>query len=764
MLLLSGAVASAQQLTPDKIKETITQLTLEEKVKLVVGAGMRMPGMGGTGVGVTQDKVPGAAGSSQPIDRLGLPKVVMADGPAGVRISPKRDGEERTYYATGFPVATLLASSFNTPLMEKVGEAYGNEVKEYGVDFLLAPALNIHRNPLGGRNFEYYSEDPLVSGKMAAAFVRGLQSQGVGASVKHFAANNQETNRSKINTIVSERALREIYLKGFEITVKESNPWTVMSSYNKINDVYTSESPQLLTTILRDEWGFQGFVMSDWFGGENAALQMAAGNDLLMPGTPKLEQDILAAVKEGKLSEKVLDKNIEAILKVYAKTPTFLNYTPSNSPDLEGHKTVARDAAAEGMVLLKNNANTLPLAKSIGPAALLGIGSYQLIAGGTGSGDVNKAYVVSIEEGFRKKGLALSAPLTQRYQKYLETEKAKNPPKKFFFEPDKIIPEMTWTEAQLDSLADVCSVGIITLTRTSGEFADRKLEGDFNLSQVERFLIEKSASAFHKKGKRLVVLLNIGGAIETASWKELPDAILIIWQPGQEGGHAVADVVSGEKNPSGKLTMTFPVKYEDVSSSTNFPGKELEANTNQGPFAIFQGVKSEVVYEEDIYVGYRYYDTFSKAVSYPFGFGLSYTTFAFSNLKVSAASNGDVKVSCAIKNTGKVSGKEVAQVYVSSPAGKLAKPAKELKAFAKTNLLKPGESQTLEFTLRPSDLASFDSSTSSWIMEKGAYSIQVGSSSAGLGLKGSTAFEQTKTVSTTNKVLVPTREINTLKK
>lgn len=758
--------AAAQQNVSIDVKKIISELTLEEKVKLLTGAGMKMPGeTAGAIVGETEDKVPGAAGTSQEIKRFSLPKIVMADGPAGVRISPVRKSDPgKKFYATGFPVATMFASSFNTPLMERAGSAFGDEAKEYGVDILLSPALNIHRNPLGGRNFEYYSEDPRVSGKMAAAFVRGVQSQGVGATIKHYAANNQETNRNKINTIVSQRALREIYLKGFEIAVKESDPWAVMSSYNKINGTYASESSGLLTTILREEWGFKGFVMTDWFGGENAPKQMMAGNDLLMPGRPDQEASILEAIRNGMLSENTIDRNLNHILTVYARTPSIAAYKPGNKPDLEKHKALAHEAAVEGMVLLKNSPGVLPLSRAgnSAPVALLGIGSYETIAGGTGSGDVNKAYVVSIYEGLAKKEFLLSDALTAKYRNYIGNEKRKIPAKKFFFEPDVIIPELSWNSKQLDSLADVSAAAIFTLTRTSGEFVDRA-QTDFELSETEKQIIVQASDAFHKKGKRMIVLLNIGGVIETASWKQHPDAILIVWQPGQEGGHAVADIISGSATPSGKLPMTFPVRYQDTPSAGNFPGKELEPNPSPGAFS-FTGVKSEVVYEEDIFVGYRYFDSFNKEVSYPFGSGLSYTNFDYNDLTVSQQPDGNMKVTCVVKNIGEVAGKEVAQFYVSAPKGDLIKPSKELKAFVKTPLLKPGESTVIEVLLTPADFVSFDEKRSAWISDKGEYAILCGRSINDLPLEKKIVFQEEKVILKVNDVLKPERKINTLQK
>lgn len=760
MLLFSQSLFAQKAISA---ADLVKQLTLEEKIRLVVGTGMDIPVLSGMNptVGETDDKVPGAAGSSYSIERLKIPKIVFADGPAGVRINPiRKNSPAKKFYATAFPVGSMLASSFNTDLVQIVGTAFGNECKEYGVDILLAPALNIQRNPLGGRNFEYYSEDPIVSGKMAAAFTNGVQSQGIGVSIKHFAGNNQETNRSQVNTIVSERAMREIYLKGFEIAVKESNPWTVMSSYNKINDVYTSERFDLLTTILRDEWGFKGFVMTDWFGGRNPLEQMKAGNDLLMPGTNEQQNYILTSIQNGTLSMETLNKNVARILDVYMKTPSYYSYEASGSPLLNLHKEIAHQAACEGMVLLKNEKQTLPLQTSQTEIALFGVGSYQTIAGGTGSGDVNKAYMVSIAEGLEKAGFALNADVLKTSKDYIAKQKSKQKPKQMFFLPDVVFDEIEWTDQQLKAIAAKSSMGIFTLSRTSGEFFDRKEDNDFKLKASEIQFIKRLCVVFHAMKKPVVVLLNIGGVVETASWKALPDAILLVWQPGQEGGYAVADILAGKVNPSGKLPMTFPVRYADAYSSNNFPGKQLDTTTVTN---ILMGAPAEVVYEEDIFVGYRYFDTYRIVPSYPFGFGLSYTNFEFSGLEMDELGDGSVKVKCSVKNLGKLAGREVVQVYLSAPDGKLKKPSKELKAFAKTVLLDPQEKQEIEFVISPYQMSSYDTETSSWICEKGTYTLSIGSSSLDLPLSKTFKKSANETLLRTNKALTPTRNINILK-
>ncbi len=720
----------AQKLTKDNIDEIVKALSLEEKAKILVGSRNEMFG-GGAAIGATQALVPGAAGTTQGIERLGITRTVLSDGPAGLRISPTRPNDTNTYYATGFPVGTCLASSWNTELVTNVGKAIGNEVLEYGVDVLLAPGMNIHRNPLCGRNFEYYSEDPVVAGKIAAAYVNGIQSNGVGTSIKHFAANSQETNRTGNDARVSQRALREIYLKGFEIAVKESNPWTVMSSYNKLNGSFTQESYDLLTTILRDEWGFKGIVMTDWIGQRNTAAQVHAGNDLMQPGQPVQSEEIVSKVKSGELKEADVDACVKRMLEFIVKTPRFSGYKYSNKPDLKGHAAITRQSATEGMVLLKNENGALPIASGIKNIALFGITSYDFIAGGTGSGDVNKAYVVDLMEGLSNAGYSVQKDIQDLYEKYKAYQNAKinSEQTRSWFMGKPTLPEMPIAKTFIEKQAKGSEIAIITIGRNAGEGRDRKIPDDFNISNDERNLLNDICDAFHAEHKKVIVILNIGGVIETASWKNLPDAILCAWQPGQEGGNSVADVLKGVANPSGRLTMTFPVACMDHPSSRNFPinymgpafdGFGYSRSTNQKDVDYTN-------YDEDIYVGYRYFKSANKVVSYPFGFGLSYTTFTYSGAKIAQAGN-DYTAIVTVKNTGKVAGKQVVQLYVTAPSGKLEKPACELKAFTKTKELQPGESQVITLKFTGYDLASYDEESQSWVTDAGVYNAKFGTS------------------------------------
>src|SRR5436190_13426989 len=520
-----------------------------------------------------------------------------------------------------------------------------------------------------------------------------------------------------------------------------------MSSYNKINGTYTSEEYDLLTTILRKEWGFKGFVMTDWFGGRNPIEQMKAGNDLLMPGTQQQSQRVIDAVNHDSLDVKVLDENAERILNIILLSPSFKNYKYSDKPDLKKDAEVSRTAAEEGMILLKNENNALPL-KNAKKVALFGNTSYDIIAGGTGSGDVNKAYTISLLQGLTNTGYTVDADLKNAYSDYITTQKKLHPKKGFmqeFMNPTPPIAEFFVDDNLITKKAEEADVAVFTIGRNAGEGRDRKVENDFNLSDTEKVLIKNIADAFHSKNKKLIVVLNIGGVIEMASWRDNADAILLAWQHGLEAGNAVAYILSGKANPSGKLATTFPMKYEDVPSAKDFPGKEFpEQATQSGNFG-FRQVPAEVTYEEGIYVGYRYFNTFNVKPAYEFGYGLSYTTFDYNNLKLSSASFGKtITASVTVKNSGKVAGKEVVELYLTAPAKKLDKPSEELKGFAKTKLLQPGESQTISFTLNAHDLASFDSNTSSWVAEAGQYTVKIGSSS--LNIKLTAAFGLAKDV------------------
>jgi beta-glucosidase len=783
-LLPGNTQAQSAKLGKSSLKAVVAALTLEEKVKLVVGTGGDLPDFSGDKKNEPGpppmsaiDLVPGAAGTSYVISHLGITPMVLTDGPAGLRIQPQRPNDSKTYYCTAFPVATLLASTWDTELVKKVGSAMGNEVHEYGSDVLLAPAINIHRNPLCGRNFEYYSEDPFLAGNMAAAMINGVQSEGVGTSLKHFAANNSENYRNSLNTIVSQRTLREIYLEGFRIAVEQAQPWTVMSSYNLVNGIYTSESYDLLTKILRNEWGFKGFVMTDWYGGKDCVAQMKAGNDMIMPGRPKQIEEMINAVKSGKLDIKILNKNVERILTVMLNSPHFNGYKYSDKPDLIAHATIARAASTEGIILLKNNNNALPLDASVKKIAAFGNASYDTFSGGTGSGDVNEAYTVSISQGLANTGFELEKTLKAQYESYLAETKAKHQkpadPIAALLEQSQGISEMGVELLSASLLANECDAAVITIGRNAGEGEDRKnVEGDFKLTKTEVSMIERVSTAFHKVGKKVIVVLNIGGVIEVASWRDMPDAIVLAWQGGQETGNSIADILSGKVNPSGKLASTFPMKYEDVPSAGSFPGHatgKAPVNPTGIDFGWVTGflfpTPAEITYEEGIYVGYRYYGTFGVKPAYEFGYGLSYTTFEYTGLKLASPDfKGKQTVTVTVKNTGSVAGREVVQLYISAPASAIDKPKSELKGFAKTKLLLPGESQTITLNLNARDLSSFNTAASAWIADAGKYEVLIGASSSDIKLTGTFNLKKAIVSEKVNAVLAPQIPVKELSK
>ena len=742
--ILVANVSAQIKLTEKNIDAVLKQMTLQEKADLLIGC------IEGTNYfGVPQPTgsdpsnvilIPGAAGQTNKVSRLGIPATVVADGPAGLRISPTRPNDNNTYYCTGYPVPILMASTWNTPLVQRVGSTVGKELKEYGVDVLLAPGTNIMRNPLCGRNFEYYSEDPFLSGYICAAMVKGLQSEGVGACVKHFADNNQETNRNENDSRVDQRTLREIYLKPFEIVVKNSQPWSIMSAYNLLNGTHCQENYDLLTTVLRKEWGFKGFVMTDWTGKRNTSAQVHAGNDMMMPGTRTQIEQILADVQSGVLSEADVDACVRRVLQYIVKTPRFKGYKFTNRPDFETSKAVTRTAASEGIVLLKNEQRVLPLADSIKNIAFFGVTSYHFLSDGSGSGHVSTSYVVNMLEGMEKAGYHSNQGIKKIYDavdalsdaKYeMSPAKAKLPILEMIginHRPDEIrIPRYI-----ADASTQESQLAVITIGRKPGEGADRAVKGDYELTETEQEMISNVCDAYHAVGKKVVVILNVGGVVETASWKDKPDAIILAWMPGQEGGHSVADILTGKVNPSGHLPITFPVHYSDVPSAQNYPNLPGKPEDGMNGLSAILNPKmysadpcfNTTKYEEGINVGYRYYSTKGVSTSYPFGYGLSYTTFEFSNLKVAQRGKKYI-ASVTVRNTGNMAGRHVAQLYVKTPATTHETPVRELKAFAKTDLLQPGQSQMLTMEFSNYDLATFYLEDSAWKTIAGTYMVEI---------------------------------------
>ena len=768
VFIQSKAGDQLPQLGKDKIEKVIAAMTPDEKIGMSVGDGKFLPSAisktteQGTGIIIANQN------SKMVIPRLSVMSSALTDGPSGVNRDPHPEGATEYSYTTAFPTSTCLASTWNTELVENVGKAYGNEALEYDYDVVLMPALNLHRNPKCGRNFEYYSEDPMLSGKLAGAMVRGVQSTGVGATLKHFLANNQETNRRSYNAVVSQRALREIYLRGFEIAVREGHPKAIMTSYNKMNGYYTAETPELLNDIVRKEWGFNGVFMTDFDGYGSAVAKVRAGNNMLMGGSQDEVKELTAALRDKTLDESTLDKNLVYNMELKLNSPRAKGHIPTQNPDLEAHARIAREAASEGMVLLKNNNKTLPL-KGVKKVAVFGKISYYLIEAGTGSGGIrSNKYAISVNEGLKAAGFKVLKELEDSYTAFNANIMEQNLVPDYFNNPvmlanngikdgkapghfkKRLIPfhdEMAMTQEQIKKQVSNSDIAIITLGRSGGEGYDN---GYLPTSDAELNLVRNVCETYHAAGKKVVVVLNIGGVCETASWKNYPDAILVAWQPGQEGGYAIADILKGAVNPSGKLPDSFFMKFEDVPSAKTFPGEPAENPVNS-------------FYKEGIYVGYRYYETFNVPVSFEFGFGLSYTTFGYTNLKLSSDTFSDkINVTVQVKNTGSFAGKEVAELYLSAPNMVMEKPAQELKGFAKTQLLKPGESQTLSFELDKRSLASFRSGISAWVADKGDYQVRIGASSKDIRLNDSFNLPENQVVEVVHDVMYPNFAIKEL--
>jgi len=667
------------------IEALIGQMALEEKAALCTGA---------------------SSWTTTPIERLGIPEMLVSDGPHGVRrVADVHSLGAESLPATAFPTASALASTWDVDLVHEMGQALGEECIALNVDVLLGPGNNMKRTPLCGRNFEYFSEDPFLAGEMAASLINGIQSKGVGTSLKHFAANNQEYQRFMMSAAIDERTLREIYLPAFETAVKKAKPWTVMCAYNKINGTYGSENRKLLTDILKDEWGFEGLVVSDWGATHDRVAALKAGLDWQMPGPREMDvQAVVEAVRNGNLPEVQLNEAVRRILNIVFKAAE----TPKGGEfDVESHHALARRIAAESVVLLKND-GVLPLANPQ-HIAVIGRSAREAHFQGGGSSHINPTKVSVPYKELQQ--LAGNAELTY----------AEGYPK-----DDSSQPAMIEEAVKLAQDADVALLYIALPSFKEAEGYDRP---DLDLTEQQVALIK----AVGKVQPKTIVVLNNGAPIDMRAWIKDTAAVLEAWMMGQSGGGAIADVLFGKVNPSGKLSETFPMKLTDTPAYTNYPGEN-----------------GEVYYGEGIFIGYRWYDAREIPVQFPFGYGLSYTTFEFSKPKVSAKQFKDVdgiNVFVDVTNTGKLAGKEVVQVYVHDRKSKLVRPPKELKGFAKVEL-QPGETKTVNFTLDFRSFAYYDPAYKQWITEDGDFDILIGSSSADI------CFSETVTLSSSQTLPV----------
>ncbi len=667
---------------PEDVRQLIDRMILEEKASLFSGADWA---------------------KTESLDRLDIPEIILSDGPHGVSSSLPRSEEDGI--TTCFPTASMMASTWNRKLIQKVGRALGKECQNLGIHILLAPGINIKRSPLCGRNFEYYSEDPFLAGEMGTAFVKGVQSQGVGTSLKHFTCNNQETDRMTISAEVDERPLREIYLPAFERVVRRAEPWTVMCTYNKVNGTYCSENPRLLSDILRDEWRFDGFVVSDWGAVNDRVKGLKAGLDLEMPGpSPDNENDIIEAVESGELDEEVLDEALAKILKIVFMAKELENR--EIAVDAEGHHSLARKVASEGIVLLMNENDILPLDREeLDSVSVIGRTAEKPIFQGGGSSEVNASRVdVPLEE--------IESWTDDIEVKFAEGYSTENGADEKPIEEASEIAEST----------DVAILFLSVSREIESEGFDRP---HMKLPENQIKLVEKVSEV----QSDIVVVLNNGSAVDISSWVDDVSALLEAWLPGQAGAGAIVDVLFGEVNPSGRLQETFPQKLSDNPSYLNFPGE-----------------RGEVRYSEGLFIGYRYYDEKGIEPQFPFGFGLSYTEFEYREIELDKEIMKDreeLKVSVKVKNIGDVGGKEVVQLYVRARDPKLTRPDKELRGFKKVGL-PPGGSETVTFTLGNRDFAYYDPEEGDRVVDTGDYEILIGSSSRDIHLEETVRLESTR--------------------
>lgn len=667
----------------EEIQTLIEQMTVEEKAALCTGDSFW---------------------TTTPVERLGIPELIVSDGPHGIRrVADVHAVAQKSEPATCFPTASSLAATWDTNLLQEMGQALAEEAIALDVGVILGPGANMKRTPLCGRNFEYFSEDPYLAGELAVSLIEGIQSKGVGTSLKHYAANNQEFERFSMNAEIDERTLREIYLPAFETAVKKAQPWTVMCAYNKVNGRYASEHHQLLTEILKEEWGFEGFVVSDWGAVHDRVEALKAGLDLEMPGPkPGRTQAVIKAVKSGELDEAVLDEAVRRILRIVFKAAETRQDGVEGEFDAAAHHALARQVAAAGMVLLKNN-GILPL-QNPQTIAVIGRAAKEPHFQGGGSSHINPTQVAIPFEELQK----LAGDTALSYAEGYPTDNSTQ---------QELIDEAV-------AAAQAAEVALLYIALPGFKESEGYDRPDLDLTQQQVQLIQAVTAV----QPNTVVILNNGSAVTMSAWIDGTAAVLEAWMMGQAGGGAIADILFGHTNPSGKLAETFPLKLSDTPAYMNFPGGN--------------GV---VRYGEGVFIGYRYYDLKEQPVLFPFGYGLSYTTFAYSNLQLSAATIKDVDgltVSVDVTNTGAVAGQEIVQVYVHDREAGLARPEKELKGFAKVSL-QPGETKTVTISLNFRSFAYYNPAYGQWITEDGEFDVLVGASAADIRCTAAVTLQST---------------------
>jgi beta-glucosidase len=703
--------------TEKRVADLLARMTLEEKATMLSGSGWM---------------------ESAPIPRLGIPAIKMADGPLGVRswagssAITNAAGNPVKVLTTSFPSGVAMAATWDRDLVQREGQAIAQEVKALGRDMILGPTVNINRVPLWGRNFEGYGEDPYLTARLGVAYIKGVQSEGVIPSLKHFAANNEEFERHRIDAHVDERTLHEIYLPAFKAGVQEAGVWTVMSAYNKLNGVYCAENSDLLTGILQKEFGFKGFVVSDWGSTYSTAPTVNAGMDMEMPGGPPMQawlatgqtqaagngagwltaDKVLAEVKAGTITESTLDNNVTRILGVIFQSGLFDHPHPGGGEvDTPAQQAVALQGATEGIVLLKNTGNLLPLDPAkIHSIAVIGPNAAIARTGGGGSSLVKPKYAIAPLDGIRetiKQRAGQSIQVTYALGVSMEKE-----------DPTQDTPEArakSLNEAvDAASKADIAVIVVGRYPKLEGENFDVKT---MDLPAGQDDLIQ----AVEKANPHTIVVLNTGNPVTMTKWLDQTPALLDLWYGGQEAGHALASILFGDANPSGKLPVSLPKEFEDSPAASNYPGQNLKVN-----------------YAEGIYIGYRYYDTKDVAPAFPFGFGLSYTTFEYSNLKVqpnaTKAGQFEPQINLKIKNTGPRPGAEVVQLYIHDGHSKIDRPIHELKGFQRVEL-QPGETKTVTFTIDRAALSYWSPEKKDWVAEPGTFEIQIGASSRDIRLR-----------------------------